>query len=462
MALLTALALPAWAGRVPTIQDQYQEEMREPEIRDPNRRHLPALTNFLYSHITDQGQQEVPSIDYYIKGLDEVLYKGSDRPRYEILKNAEKARNELRDGYDDLRKVIEPLREAHRLINEIGEILVPAVLGEVDDSGRIREAATSIKTAADPIETDPPKADGPDPDAQGVASIEPRKDDLEPIEEKLAEAAKRVKEAKPWAEKAKARAKTVELLGKKAKEMEEIVADQLGQGRTRGFKRDINLPFNSAKVIENTNKWLIMASKLALKAIEELEKQTTPDKGLGKVNKLAKASDGKNMFGKSADERSAQKVTAAIKAVGGQIKQEWEQADQMEEPQRTEKKREAVDKATQQKTGADDAAKRAEDAAEKAEEGARAANDELEKAVPGLKKLKDMLGPEPPEDQLTDIMDVLLRSPEPRPGPRAPTQGGGPKQAKSKGLKYPKVLDVEGSKVLDEYGEGEYGSLRGQ
>lgn len=449
---------------MPTIQPRDEEREDRDWKRDPERAHLPGLVGHLGDLITDQGPREnnVPGVDYFVNKLQDNLRKGSDTPRWRVLRNAKDARDQLRDGYDDMRKAIGPLLEARRIMRDAGEILLPAVAGEEADAGKTREAADSIKSAADPIETDPPGAKGPEADASAVQAIEPRDKDLEPVEEKLKEIQdkKLVEQARKWAEKAKARAKMVEMLGKEAEKIEKEIAEALGQRRTRGVANDISPEFTAKQVIDNANKWLAKAAALADKAVEAVEKLTAPDDGFGKVAKLAKTSDGRNMFAKTAAERSAKKVTGEAAKVKGPIRQEYDAADQMDEPEKTTKKKEAVDKAVESKAAADEAAAKAAAAAEKAEAAAKAAADKLEKVVKDVKKLEAMLGPEP-ADELPELPDLILDAPAPKPGPRAPSTGSGPKQARSKGLKYPKVLDVEGAKVLGEYGEGAYGSLHG-
>lgn len=449
---------------MPTIQEQDEEREDRDWKRDPERDHLPGLVGHLGDLITDQGPREnnVPGVDYFVNKLQDTLKKGSDAPRWRVLRNAKDARDQLRDGYDEMRKAVEPLIEARKIMREAGEILLPAVQGEVEDAGKTKEAADSIKAAADPIETDPPDAKGPDADAAAVQPIEPRDKDLEPVSEKLKEIKdkKLVEEARKWAEKAKVRGKTVELMAKEAEKIEKEIAQALGQRRTRDVANDINPEFTAKQVIDNANKWLIKAQKLADKAVAAVEKLTKPDDGFGKVEKLAKASDKANMFAKISAERSAKKVDGEAKKVKGPIRQEWEAADQLEEPEKSAKKKEAVDKATESKTAADEAAAKAKEASEKAVKAAETADETLQKAVKEVKKLEKMLGPDPADD-LPNLPDLMLDAPEPKPGPKAPSQHAGPKNVKSRGLKYPKVLDVEGARVLGEYGEGAYGTLRG-
>ncbi|MBI2362580.1 MAG: hypothetical protein HYV15_04275 [Elusimicrobia bacterium] len=182
-----------------------------------------------------------------------------------------------------------------------------------------------------------------------------------------------------------------------------------------------------------------------------LEKQTAPDAGLGLVNAKASAADGKVMFGKSAAQRSAAKANGEAAKVREKHKPEWEAADQLEDPEKSKLKREAVEKATAAKAAADDAAEKANAAAEKAEEAAKEAADALSKAAEELKKLDDLLGPDGFGD-LPDLPELLLDAPEPK---DIGKKGGaaGPK-VNSKPLRYPKVLDDDASRIILEYGEG--------
>lgn len=456
--LAGALVQPAWAGRVPTISDHYEEPQERDWTRDPSKKHIPGLTAHLGDLIADRGprQDDVPGVDHFVDGLQEALRKGSDVPRWKILQNAKDARDNLRDGYDELRKTLEPLLEARRILRDAGDILVPAVQGETDDAGRVKDSADSVKQGADGLETDPPEAKGPKADASASAGVKPRAKDLAPVGEKLAQAAKELEKAKPWSQRAKQRVEAVDQISKKAKQLEEEVVAALGQRRTRGTPEDLSPAFNSEKVILNANKWLKTAAKRVEKLIERLEKETAPDEGLGKLQALALAADGKIMAGKGAARRGAAKVTGAAAKIKGEIRPEWDAADALPEPEKDKAKREAVEKAVTEKTAADEAAKAASEAAEAADEAARAADAQLAKAAQQLKKLEDELGPEPGED-LPDLPELMLDAPAPKLDAKAKGKNGQNPKVRSKPLRYPKVLDDAPDRVIGEYGEGSYG-----
>ena len=455
LALGAVLAAPAGAAmrRAPVIQDDFEEARERDWTRDPDRKHLQALTLHLGDLITDKNpsKDDVPGVDHFVDALQDALKKGADAPRWRVLRNAKDARDQLRDGYDELRRTVEPLLEARRLLGEAGEIVVPAVQGETEDAPKTREAADSIKRSAQGFEPDPPEARGPDADAAAVEPIKERAKDLEPVGELLKRAGEKTKLAKPWALKAKGRTKTIDLFAQRAHDIDKEIAESLGQRRTAGLPREIDASFNAEKVIRNANKWLKEAAKRADKVIEILEKQTVPDGGLGKASAKALAADGKIMFAKAAAKRSAAKVNGEAAKVRGEHKPEWEAADQMEEPEKSRLKREAVDKATASKAAADDASQKAEEAAGKAEEAAKAAEDALSKAAQELKKLDELLGPDGFGD-LPDLPELYLDAPEPK---NIGKKGGaaGPK-IRSKPLRYPKVLDDDASRVILEYGEG--------
>jgi hypothetical protein len=452
------LAVPAWAGRAPTIHDQYEEPMERDWTRDPSKRHIPGLTAHLGDLITDRGprQDDVPGVDHFVDGLQEALRKGSDVPRWKVLRNAKEGRDNLRDAYDELRKALEPLMEARRILREAGDVLVPAVQGEVEDAAKVKESAHSVKQGADAIETDPPEAKGPKPDASAVASVKPRAKDLASVAEKLALVAKELEKAKPWSQRAKLRVQAVDIISKEAKKLEEEIVASLGQRRTRGTTEDLSPAFNSEKVLLNANKFLKEASKRVEKLIERLEGETAPDEGLGKLHALAMAADGKNMAGRAAARRGAAKVTGEAAKVKDVVRPEWDAADALPEPEKEKAKREAVEKAVAAKTAADEAAKAAVEAAEAAEAASRAADAQLSKAAQQLKKLEDELGPEPSED-LPDLPDLTLDAPEPKLDAKAKGRRGASPKVRSKPLRYPKVLDDAPDRVIGEYGEGDYG-----
>ena len=461
LVLAGALVQPAFAGRVPKITDHYEEPMERDWTRDPSKKHIPGLTAHLGDLIADRGprQDDVPGVDHFIDGLQEALRKGSDVPRWKVLKNSKEGRDNLKDAYDELRKALEPLMEARRILREAGDVLVPAISGETEDAGKVKEAADSVKQGAEGIETDPPDAKGPKPDVSATGAIKPRAKDLAPVAEQLEKAAKELEKAKPWSQRAKQRVDAVDRLAKKAKELEEEVAAALGQRRTRGTPEDLSLPFNSEKVILNANKWLKDASKRLEKLIELMEKETAPDAGLGKVNALALAGDGKVMAGKGAARRGGAKVTGEAAKIKEPIRPEWDAADALPEPEKTEAKRKAVEKAEASKQASDEAAKAASEAAQAAEDAARAAESELAKAGQKLKKIEDELGPEPSED-LPDLPELIVDAPEPKMDARAKGKNGQNPKVRSKPLRYPKVLDDAPDRVIGEYGEGSYGRGR--
>ncbi|MBI5595618.1 MAG: hypothetical protein HY928_05950 [Elusimicrobia bacterium] len=456
-ALSAALAAPAAAAmrRAPVIHADMPEAQDRDWTRDPANKHLQALTLHLGDLITDKNpsKDDVPGVDHFVDLLQEELKKGSDAPRWRVLRNAKDARDQLRDAYDELRRAVEPLLEARALLGDAGEILIPAVDGEGEDAPKTKEAADSVKRTAEGIEADSPKAQGPDADASAVEPIKPREKDLAPVGELLKQVGQKVKLAKPWAVKAKGRTKTVDQFAQRARDIDKEIADSLGQRRTAGLPRDIDPTFNAEKVIRNANKWLKEAAKRADAVIKVLEKQTVPDAGLGLVNAKAAAADGTIMFGKAAGLRSAAKANAEAAKVREKYRPEWEAADRLpdDDPEKEKLKREAVEKATASKAAADDAAQKASDAADKAEEAAKQAADALSKAAEELKKLDELLGPDGFGD-LPDLPELLLDAPEPK---DIGKKGGavGPK-VNSKPLRYPKVLDDDASRIMLEYGEG--------
>lgn len=452
------LAVPASAGRVPTISAQYEEPMERDWTRDPSKKHIPGLTAHLGDLIADRGprQDDVPGVDHFIDGLQEALRKGSDVPRWKVLRNSKEGRDNLRDAYDELRKALEPLQEARRILREAGDVLVPAVQGEAEDAAKVKESADSVKQGADGLETDPPEAKGPKADASAAAGVKPRAKDLEPVAEKLALVAKELEKSKPWSQRVKLRVQAVDIVAKEAKKLEEEIVASLGQRRTRGVTEDLSPAFNSEKVLLNANKWLKEASKRLEKLLERLEKETTPAEGLGKLNTLAMAADGRIMAGRGAARRGAVKVTGAAAKIKDVIRPEWDAADALPEPEKDKAKREAVEKAVTVKTEADEAAKAATEAAEAADEAARAAEAQLSKVAQQMKKLEDELGPEPSED-LPDLPDLMLDAPEPKMDAKAKGRNGANPKVRSKPLRYPKVLDDAPDRVIGEYGEGDYG-----
>ncbi|MBI2362581.1 MAG: hypothetical protein HYV15_04280 [Elusimicrobia bacterium] len=209
-----ALAAPAAAAmrRAPVIHADMEEAQERDWTRDPSKKHLQGLTLHLGDLITDKNpsQDDVPGVDHFVDQLQETLKKGADAPRWRVLRNAKDARDQLRDGYDELRRAVEPLLEARKLLTGAGEVLIPAVDGEGEDAPKTREAADSVKRTAEGIEADSPQARGPDADASAVEPIKTREKDLAPVAEMLKQAGQQVKLAKPWALKAKGRTKTID------------------------------------------------------------------------------------------------------------------------------------------------------------------------------------------------------------------------------------------------------------
>lgn len=456
-AIIACLALPAAAGRaVPSIDDTRDEEKLPDDYnKDPNKRDLISRTLHFSELITDKNVKQenmVPSIDFFLDKLQEELRKnGNDAPRDNMLANASEARRNLKDGYMELKEGIDKLIEARDLLKEVDEELQPVMKMNEENLQAVRDAVQEMKDVVEGLQTDPPEAPKDKVETQNLQSVQDLAQYLEPLPEKIKKANEKIGEAKGRVESAKQYNQIVETFKQKAKDLDAAISKSLGDSRTRNQRRDVESPNSSERVIGNANDRFKAVVEKALKVVEFMEKLTETKKGL--FDKAVADAQKSNAFVQQAKEKgleSAPKIEQEAQKIKGPIKKEYDAAAGDEE-----KKRAAVAKAEAAKGKAKEAFEQAEEPAKQAEEPFKQAKKGAEQAKAAMDKLeKEMLGDRKKED-LAKLDDYTVNVK----GPKEPKQQGAQRsgaKVRSRGIKYPAVLDLGAQRVIGEYGEGSY------
>lgn len=256
-------------------------ESPDPEFRlHPQDDDLHELILHLQSAVSskDVPPKNIPGIDFFIARLEEALLGGSDVPRDNILRNADAAREELRLAFNDLAAAGSPpaLPRARDTLKEVSRALSALLERNRESLDLLRSVGDSAMATASAMTVKPPGSPGRLVPVELLCGIVSLKPELKVLQGKLKEAGKALAEAKSLIKQAKGRAQDLQVLARRAAELDEDAAEHARQRRTSGRPDPSRAPLQSRDVILNGHDALERAVKKAEAAAAALETQLDP------------------------------------------------------------------------------------------------------------------------------------------------------------------------------------------
>ena len=438
---------------VPGVYSDKRDERDRDFTGDPDREDLITMVGHVADIIADRNipKDNLPGVDLFMDKLQEEMKQGTDLPRYEILMNAKQARDISVEVYDKFRQTLAPLIIAQEKLKAIETGLKPIVKKNTSKYvPAIKEAAETLKPPVQAIETDPPKASGPPANAKAVKVVEDQAKELKALKPNLEQAKEKLKDAKKLISEAEALVPLLKQLAQKAGDLEKKSQDRLAVSRTSGETRNVGRQELSKKVIENAEKWMKKTVKKAKEVHKKMEELTQPKEGYPKSLGAAEKASGAAMAGKQAIEGAEKGINQSQQKVKGPISTAYKEAKAKPDEAGMAQQ---VQKATGEKSKAEEAEQKGTKASEKAKKASDASKAASKKTTEKFKKLKDKLGNPSDADKLSDLPPMGIRVA--RPKGVAPTGGRYiSRKTKSRKLTFPKDLTRNvGDVICDSYGE---------
>lgn len=433
------------AKKIPGVYSNRREEA-DPDVRkSPYRRDLGTLVLHFADVITDLNtrEEQVDGVDMFIKRLELELQPGNDKPRDDILRNAEEARLHLKYAHDDFLRMIRPFLQVRQIFQESYGVL--RAVRETSDPylPSLEEASEAMRRTVEQMKPDeqPPDSTGQDVDLNKLYQIQDMAQYLEPLRDRLEEAAQLVSYAKGSIESAEFRRMEVERLTQKAVDLDANFHKKAAESRTRpgGASNQGPSRSQSHEVLSNALHWLAKTVENAKEVHELLERHTKPDQpGLRQTLEETLQANEEIQKSKESSLQAGERVNQAHRRIRDEIKPEWLQSPPPRQQELQEQARAAKEASREGSTGA-------RKAVDKAKEKDGKARESFKKLKEDMEKLKERLGDRRQED-FTEIGMLYVNVPPVRKPHELPRRGHG-QNHKSQPLRMPQDLSRSADEI---------------
>lgn len=409
---LTLLLAASGAAREVPLLIAPQQEEADPEVKKSVPDALISMGIQVQDLIVEEEGREnkIPGLDYFIDRLQAGIRRtGNDVPRNDILENAAQARTELKDSYNGLKEALAFLIEARDLLIDVHGILRPAQRKNQENYLRVKEVQLKMHESVEGMATEPPDSKNLKNDPSGLYQLEDQAYVLAPLPERIQQAAGKAEQAKTYLAAVRTMHGRVEILKRKAAELDAAAYERLSDRKTVAGSEDVPSNSRSEMVIANVNKRLKETADKAEAAARMLEDLSRQGEGMDKAVSDAQQANTRILAARDQAVQSAPKIEKEDGRIFSEFKPPYPGAAE-------EAKKALAAEADRSKKRALCACKAMHAADDEAKSASDASKESLRQAQAGLKKIVQAVG-DRSKDELTDIAsDVRIDVPAPRRG----------------------------------------------